>query len=128
MADEVKAHTNFDQSRPTPQPDGGSDPASPGSTAEETAAANVAPQERQQPDPALQLSVGRVGAGIVALVAVVCAFIVGVVLWGLNSPAPNAQDVGTAASASTNPPGPGTSGAGTPNPVPANSGSQGGKG
>jgi hypothetical protein len=86
------------------------------------------PQERRQPDPSLQLSVGRVGAGGITLVAVLCAIIIAVVLWGLNSPAPNTQDVSTASSAVTNPPGPGTSGAGTPNPRPSNNANSGGKG
>jgi hypothetical protein len=44
---------------------------------------------KEQPDPALQLSVGRVGAGSLTLVAVVGAIILAVVLYGLNSPAPN---------------------------------------
>ena len=41
-----------------------------------------------QPDPELELSYGRTGAGGITLVAVFCALIIGVVLWGLNSPAP----------------------------------------
>lgn len=99
-----------------------------GVTAEERLAASLARHERNQPDPAMQLSVGRVGAGGITLVAVVCALIIGVVLWGLNSPAPNARNVGPAASASTNPPGPGSAGAGTPNPQPSNNANANGKG
>ena len=90
-----------------------------GVTAEERSE-NLPRHERNQPDPAMQLSVGRVGTGGITLVALVCAIIIGVVLWGLNSPAPNARDAGPAASASTNPPGPGSSGAGMPNPQPSN--------
>lgn len=128
MTDEVKANATFDQSSSAPGTRPASAPPASGPIAEKRMAANVVPQEAQQPDPAMQLSVGRVGAGSIALVAVICAFIIGVVLWGLNSPAPNAKDVNTAASATTNPPGPGTSGAGTPNPLPANTAGQKGKG
>jgi hypothetical protein len=85
------------------------------------------PHERQQPDPALQLSAGRVGAGGIALVALVAAIILGVVLWGLNSRAPNAQDVGAPASAAATPQGAG-SGAGTRNPQPSNNANHNGKG
>lgn len=49
------------------------------------------PQETNQPDPVLQLSIGRAGTGAVTLVALVCAVILGVVLYGLNSPTPNPQ-------------------------------------
>lgn len=79
-------------------------------TADEPLAASVPPQERDQPDPSLQLSVGRVGAGGITLVALFCAIIIAVVLWGLNSPTPNAQDIGTPQSAATNPQGGGSSG------------------
>jgi hypothetical protein len=71
-------------------------PAEPAASAEEHLAASLPPQERRQPDPALQLSVGRLGGGAVTLVAVVAAFILAVVLYGLNSPGPHTQDVGTA--------------------------------
>ena len=108
MADEVTAHPSSSmRGMPATQRSG--------ATAEERLAANLPRHERNQPDPAMQLNVGRVGAGSITLVAVVCAIIIGVVLWGLNSPAPNARNVSPAASASTNPPGPGSSGAGTPN-------------
>lgn len=126
MSDELKASETIDQGRPASGTLRSSAPPA-GPTAEERLAAKVGPQVSEQPDPALQLSVGRVGAGSITLVAVVCAIIVGVVLWGLNSPAPNAKDVNTAASATTNPPGPGTSGAGTPNPLPASNAAPKGK-
>ncbi len=41
---------------------------------------------REQPDPLLQMSTGRVGAGGVALIALAIAVILSVVLWGLNGP------------------------------------------
>jgi hypothetical protein len=121
MADEVRPNPNSHERAVPPRDKSGP-------TAEERLAANLPHQERKQPDPALQLSVGRVGAGGITLVAVACAIIIAVVLWGLNSPAPNAQDVNTAASSSANPPGPGTSGAGTPNPQPSNNANAKGKG
>lgn len=119
MADEVRAHpgSGMQQGMPATQRSG--------ATAGERLAANLPRHERNQPDPAMQLSVSRVGAGGITLVAVVCAIIIGVVLWGLNSPAPNARNVSPAASASTNPPGPGSSGAGTPNPQPSNTNGKG---
>jgi hypothetical protein len=58
-------------------------------THEEILAARLPPQETEQPDPMLQMSVGRAGAGSVTLVAAVAAIILAVVLYGLNSPAPN---------------------------------------
>lgn len=63
-------------------------------THEELLAAKLPPQETEQPDPGLQLSVGRVGAGSITLVAVVCAVILAVVLYGLNSPGPDTADSG----------------------------------
>ena len=128
MTDEVKAQGTYNQDGSAAAPPAGPRPAASGPTAEEPLAANLPSQERTQPDPSLRLSVGRVGAGGITLVAVICAIIIGVVLWGLNSPAPNAKDVNTAASSVNNPPGPGTSGAGTPNPQPSNKANSGGKG
>ena len=81
-------------------------------------AANLPPQERRQPDPALQLSVGRLGGGAVALAAVVAAFILAVVFYGLNSAAPDAQDVGTPSNVAAAPQAGGAPGA--PNAAPAN--------
>lgn len=127
MTDEVKAQETYDQNRSGPPVLPGSGRAAAAPTAEERLAGNLPPQERNQPDPAMQLSGGRVGGGAITLVAVLCAIIVGVVLWGLNSPAPSEQNVETAASDSTHPPGPGTSGAGTTNPRPSNN-AKGGKG
>ena len=72
-------------------------------THEEALASRLPPQEVNQPDPVLQLSVGRLGAGSVTLVAVICVVILAVVLYGLNSPAPNTQDVGTPPGVSSNP-------------------------
>jgi hypothetical protein len=62
--------------------------AQPQATHEELLAARLPPQERNQPDPVLQLSVGRLGAGWITLVAVLAVIIIAVVLYGLNSPAP----------------------------------------
>ena len=66
-----------------------STPAGPDPTHEEVLAARLPPQVKEQPDPMLQLSVGRVGAGSLTLVGIVAAVILAVVLYGLNSPAPN---------------------------------------
>jgi hypothetical protein len=74
-------------------------PADRSATHEEILAAKLPPQVKEQPDPMLQLSVGRVGAGSLTLVGVVAAIILGVVLYGLNSPAPNAGAPASAASA-----------------------------
>ncbi len=65
-------------------------PADRSATHEEILAAKLPPQVKEQPDPMLQLSVGRVGAGSLTLVGVVAAIILGVVLYGLDSPTPNA--------------------------------------
>jgi len=70
---------------------------------EEALASRLPTQEVNQPDPVLQLSVGRLGAGPIALLGVICAVILAVVLYGLNSPAPNTQDVGTPPSAASSP-------------------------
>jgi hypothetical protein len=111
MADEAnKSQSAYQQ--PTSRP--------PESTlsAEEQLAAGLSPQERRQPDPALQLSVGRLGGGAITLVAVVAAVILAVVFYGLNSAGPNAQDVGTAPKVAAAPQAGGASGA--PNAQPAN--------
>ena len=42
-------------------------------------------QEMHQPDPMLQMSVGKMGAGAVTLAAVFAAVVVGIVFYGLNS-------------------------------------------
>lgn len=66
----------------------GADPGGSRPDAEERLAASLPLDERDQPDPELELSYGRTGAGGITLAAVLCALIIGVVLWGLNSPAP----------------------------------------
>ena len=43
-------------------------------------------QEKNQPDPMLQLSAGRMGGSAITLAAIVAAVVVGVVLYGLSSP------------------------------------------
>jgi hypothetical protein len=56
------------------------------STHEENPAATDLPMpEAHQPDPMLQMTTGRMGAGSTTLVAVVIAFIIAVVFYGLNS-------------------------------------------
>lgn len=75
----------------------------PGATHEEQLTTQLPPQERQQPDPVLQLSVGRLGAGAVTLAAVIAAIILGVVFYGLNDPIPTAQHTGAATTASSAP-------------------------
>ena len=73
-------------------------------------------EERQQPDPALQLSTGRLGAAGWAIFAVVAIFIVTVVLWGLNGPKETSPNGGAA---KTNAAAPNTSSGPTPT-TPAN--------
>jgi hypothetical protein len=88
MAEDVKASGGaFEQPSPGP--------AGPAASAEERLAESLPLDERAQPDPDLQLSFGRLGAGGITLAAIVAAFILAVVLYGLNSPSPNAQDAGT---------------------------------
>jgi hypothetical protein len=69
-------------------------------------------EEANQPDPMLQMSAGRVGAGGMTLVAVAAAAIVGLVLYGLNagggpeqtaSTAPGAQQAPAGNSGATKP-------------------------
>jgi hypothetical protein len=50
---------------------------------------------KEQPDPMLQMSTGRMGAGALTLVAIVAVFILAVVFYGLNS--------GTGGSGTTSP-------------------------
>jgi hypothetical protein len=111
MADEVNTSEGAHQ-----QPN--SRPPESAASAEEQLAASLPPQERRQPDPALQLSVGRLGGGAIALVAVVAALILAVVFYGLNSAGPNAQDVGTPPKVAAAPQAGGAPGA--PNAQPAN--------
>jgi hypothetical protein len=47
-------------------------------------AAHLPGSETEQPDPMLQMSTGRMGAGGITIAAVVMALILGVVLYGLN--------------------------------------------
>jgi len=108
------------QSHQSAPPDAGS-----AAGREEILAANMPVQERHQPDPVLQLSVGRLGAGAVALAAVVAAVILAVVLYGLNSPPPNAQHVGAAKTAAAAPAAPGTPPAGKPSAAGAPHGNSG---
>ncbi len=67
-------------------------PASP-STDRERDPTELPAQVTEQPDPMLQMSTGRMGAGGVTLVAIAIAAIIGLVLWGLNSRAPTEHTV-----------------------------------
>jgi hypothetical protein len=112
MADEVNTGRSAYQQ-------GNSRPSDAAPSAEEQLAASLPPQERRQPDPALQLSVGRLGGGSIALVAVVAAFILAVVFYGLNSAGPDAQNVGTSPKVAAAAPQAGGA-PGAPNAQPAN--------
>jgi hypothetical protein len=57
-------------------------------------------EEREQPDPALQLSTGRLGAAGWAIFAVIAILIVTVVLYGLNGPSETSPPTGGAANTS----------------------------
>ncbi|MGH6672406.1 MAG: hypothetical protein ACRECV_10600 [Xanthobacteraceae bacterium] len=83
-------------------------------THEERLAAKLPIAETDQPDPMLQIGVGRVGAGSITLVGVIAAIILGVVLYGLNSPAPNAEAAATPPNAAAAP-----AAAGKPGPAAA---------
>jgi hypothetical protein len=111
MADEVKADGGTDR-----QP--GAYPAGSRPDAEERLAASLPLDERDQPDPELELSYGRTGASGITLIAVVAAVILAVVFYGLNSPAPNGQQAGTPPSATAAPQAGGAPAA--PNPLPSN--------
>jgi hypothetical protein len=111
MAEDVKANESGER-----RPSRG--PGEPAASAEERLAASLPAQERRQPDPALQLSVARLGGGAVTLVAIVAAIILAVVFYGLNSQGPNAQDGGAAPKVAAAPQAGGAPGA--PNAQPAN--------
>ena len=57
-------------------------------------APRLPPQESNQPDPLLQLSIGNRRGGAVALIALICIVIIGVVLYGLNGPTPETHKAG----------------------------------
>jgi len=100
--------TNANLNNVTGNPAPGQEP-----THEERLAARLPIAETNQPDPMLQISVGRVGAGSITLVGIIAAIVLGVVFYGLNSPAPNVQDAAmtpspAAAPAAASRPGPAT--------------------
>ena len=73
-------------------------------------------QEKQQPDPMLQMSVGRMNGGAMTLAAIVAAIVLGVVFYGLSSPnrteqAPPSPAVQSAHPQSGGQPGPASPGA-----------------
>jgi len=96
-----------------------------GATHEERLADRLPAQERNQPDPVLQLSVGRLGAGPIALVAIIAAIILAVVFYGLNSPAPNTHDVATPKTAASAPAAAGGANPAAPGMQPSNAGGHG---
>jgi hypothetical protein len=81
------------------------------------------PQEAAQPDPVLRLSFGKLGGGTLALVAAICAVILGIVFYGLNGPIRNEQTAGAPMAASPAPAARGKSGPAIPSaPQTRNSG------
>jgi hypothetical protein len=76
-------------------------------------------EERQQPDPALQLSTGRLGAAGWAIFAVIGIFVLTVVLWGLNGPSETSPSGSSGGAAKTSAAAPNTSSGPTPT-APAN--------
>jgi hypothetical protein len=60
--------------------------AIPGNNPDGTFETELPLEEREQPDPALQMSTGRIGAAGVTVFAVVAVLILTVVLYGLNGP------------------------------------------
>ena len=73
-------------------------------------------QEKHQPDPMLQMSVGRMSGGAMTLAAIVAAVVLGVVFYGLSSPNRTEQAPPSPAAQSAHPqsgaqPGPASPGA-----------------
>jgi hypothetical protein len=64
-----------------------SDQPTSGQTAEQALAAKLPVQEKDQPDPLPRMSGGRLSAGGITLVMVAAAAVLGIVFYGLNSPA-----------------------------------------
>src|SRR5262249_22623474 len=91
--------------------------ASPSEDPERKLESELPREEREQPDPALQLSTGRLGAAGWVIFAVIGIFVLTVVLWGLNGPNETPSPSGPAAS--TNAAAPNTSSGPTPT-APAN--------
>jgi hypothetical protein len=79
--------------------------------------AKLPTQVKEQPDPFLQMSTGRVGAGGITLAACIVVLVLGVVLYGLNGRGTE-QSAGTAPASA--PAAAGTSGAPT-TPAPSES-------
>ena len=65
--------------------------------------ADLPPQERVQPDPALQLSAGRLSPVAVVLWTIAIAVIIGVVWYGFTRPAPKAEHPSTKSARSSDP-------------------------
>jgi hypothetical protein len=78
------------------------------------------PAETKQPDPMLQLSVGRIGSGGLALIGVVVAIVLGVVFYGLNGPTRPEPNTPAAVTHNMMPQSGGNSGAAAPSAPRAN--------
>ncbi len=71
-------------------------------------------EERRQPDPALQLTTGRLGAVGWTFFVVIAVVVLSAVLWGLNAPTESPPQPRSQASAASNAAAPNTSPAPTP--------------
>ena len=76
-------------------------------------------QEKQQPDPMLQMSTGRMGGGTITIAAVAAAIVLGVVFYGLNAGFRTDQ-ASPGAAQSARPQAGGNSGTANPGPPRAN--------
>lgn len=77
-------------------------------------------QEANQPDPMLQLTTGRMGAGGITLAALVIAVVLGIVFYGLNSPVTPEQTAAAPVPHSAQPQAGGKSGPAAPSAPRAN--------
>jgi hypothetical protein len=84
--------------KPVLNASGDREPAAADRPAAKKHAADPMHLERHQPDPALQLSTGWIGASGITLVALAAAIILGIVFYGLNRRAHNETAPSPAAS------------------------------
>jgi hypothetical protein len=92
----------------------------PSAKPEGDAAANLPITETQQPDPLLQTSTGRMGAGGITIAGVVVAVILGTVLYGLNARTTVEPSAAPPSATGQRPAAGGASGAATPSAPRAN--------